>query len=106
MKARKIIFTSLFYLLVAAIVVYTIFPFYWAIVSSLKEGSALYKVDFLPPKPEWGNYTAIFKEQPFGKNILNSLVVAVSAEVFSCAHSITPTSPPGTLNFTGRTPLP
>jgi len=89
MKARKIIFTSLFYLLVTAIVVYTIFPFYWAIVSSLKEGSALYKIDFLPPKPEWGNYTAVFKEQPFGRNILNSLVVATSVVAISLALSVT-----------------
>src|SRR5437899_2110048 len=105
MKARKIIFTSLFYLLVTAIVVYTIFPFYWAIVSSLKEGSALYKVDFLPPKPEWGNYTAIFKEQPFGKNILNSLVVAVSVVVISLALSVTASYALGRINFRGRTPL-
>src|SRR2546427_10011543 len=91
MKARKIIFTSLFYLLVTAIVVYTIFPFYWAIVSSLKEGSALYKIDFLPPKPEWGNYTAVFKEQPFGRNIINSLVVATSVWAISLALSATAT---------------
>jgi len=105
MKARKIIGSTLFYLLVTAIVVYTIFPFYWAIVSSLKEGSALYKVDFLPPKPEWGNYTAIFKEQPFGKNILNSLVVAVSVVVISLALSVTASYALGRINFRGRTPL-
>jgi len=97
MKARKIIGSTLFYLLVTAIVVYTIFPFYWAIVSSLKEGSALYKVDFLPPKPEWGNYTAIFKEQPFGKNILNSLVVAVSVVAISLALSVTASYKPLTI---------
>jgi trehalose/maltose transport system permease protein len=105
MKARKIIGSTLFYLLVTAIVVYTIFPFYWAIVSSLKEGSALYKVDFLPPKPEWGNYTAIFKEQPFGKNILNSLVVAVSVVAISLALSVTASYALGRINFRGRTPL-
>src|SRR2546428_12121202 len=102
MKARKIIFTSLFYLLVAAIVVYTIFPFYWAIVSSLKEGSALYKVDFLPPRPEWGNYTAIFKQQPLGKNIVNSLGVAVSVAGPSLALSGTSGYAPGPIDSRGR----
>ena len=87
------------------LVLATAFPFYWAIVSSLKEGSALYKVDFLPPKPEWGNYTAIFKEQPFGKNILNSLVVAVSVVVISLALSVTASYALGRINFRGRTPL-
>src|SRR5437899_12999903 len=105
MKARKIIFTSLFYLLVTAIVVYAIFPYYWAIVSSLKEGSALYKIDFLPPKPEWGNYTAVFKEQPFGRNILNSLVVATSVVDISLALSVPASYALGRINFRGRTPL-
>ena len=44
MQARRIAGRVLFYLLVAAIIVYTVFPFYWAIVSSLKAGSALFQV--------------------------------------------------------------
>ncbi|HYD40647.1 MAG TPA: carbohydrate ABC transporter permease, partial [Anaeromyxobacter sp.] len=66
--ARRIVGRAFFYLLVAAIVVYTVFPFYWAIVSSLKEGSALYRVEALPPDPAWGNYAAIFAQQNFGRN--------------------------------------
>ena len=61
-----------FYFLVAAIILYTVFPFYWAVVSSLKAGSALYEVEFFPANPAWDNYVAVFREQPFGRNILNS----------------------------------
>ena len=46
MASRNFIGRALFYLLVASIIVYTVFPFYWAIVSSLKSGSALFSTDF------------------------------------------------------------
>jgi trehalose/maltose transport system permease protein len=105
MKLRKIIGTTLFYLLVVFIVVYTVFPFYWAIVSSLKEGSALYTVEFFPKNPKWGNYAAIFKEQPFGRNILNSVIVAVTVVSISLVLSVTASYALARINFRGRTPL-
>ena len=82
-KLKKLIGRIAFYLFLAVIVIYTVFPFYWAIVSSLKSGSELFKVDFWPPQPAWDNYVAVFREQPFGRNILNSLFVAVSTVVLS-----------------------
>jgi len=105
MKLRRIIGTTLFYLLVVFIVVYTVFPFYWAIVSSLKEGSALYTVEFFPKNPKWGNYAAIFKEQPFGRNILNSVIVAVTVVSISLVLSVTASYALARINFRGRTPL-
>jgi len=105
MRMRRIAGRVLLYLLVAFIIVYTVFPFYWAIVSSLKDGSALYQVDLFPPHPAWQNYTAIFAEQPFGRNILNSLVVAVSVVTVSLVLSVTASYALGRIEFRGRTPL-
>src|SRR5688572_31821735 len=68
-----------FYLLIAGIIFYAVFPFYWAIVSSLKTGSSLFQVEFWPSNPTLENYVALFQEQPFARNILNSLIVAVVA---------------------------
>ncbi len=67
-----------FYLMVAAIVLYAVFPFYYAIVTSLKTGSALFRVDYFPFTWDWQNYVAVFEQQPFGRNILNSTLVAVT----------------------------
>ncbi len=72
-----------FYLLLAAIVFYALFPFYWAIVSSFKTGSALFEVEFLPRRPELENYVMLFVEQPFARNILNSVIVAGGATAIS-----------------------
>jgi trehalose/maltose transport system permease protein len=82
-----------------------VFPFYWAIVSSLKEGSALYTVEFFPKNPKWGNYAAIFKEQPFGRNILNSVIVAVTVVSISLVLSVTASYALARIDFRGRTPL-
>ena len=66
-----------FQLAVLAIVVYAVFPFYYAVITSLKTGSALFRVDYFPFSWDWQNYVALFQQQPFGRNILNSVAVAV-----------------------------
>jgi trehalose/maltose transport system permease protein len=105
MSARKLVGRVLLYLLVAFIVVYTVFPFYWAIVSSLKEGSGLYVVEPFPSHPAWGNYTAVFKEQSFGRNILNSIIVATSVVSISLLLAVTASYALGRIAFRGRTTL-
>lgn len=105
MPVRRAVGRLFFYLLVAVIVVYTVFPFYWAVVSSLKEGSALYRVDFVPPHPAWGNYTGIFRQQDFARNILNSVIVAGSVVGISLLLSVTASYALGRIEFRGRTTL-
>jgi len=105
MPIRKAIGRFFFYLLVAGIVVYTVFPFYWAIVSSLKQGSALYQVNFFPKEPQWGNYAAVFSEQPFGRNIFNSAIVATTVVLISLLLSVIASYALGRVDFRGRTTL-
>jgi trehalose/maltose transport system permease protein len=104
-KIRRLLGRVGFYLLVAAIVFYTVFPFYWAIVSSLKSGSALFQVDFWPRDPAWDNYVAVFREQPFGRNILNSILVAVSTVILSLILAVLAAYALGRIDFRGRMPL-
>lgn len=94
-----------FYLLVAAILVYTLFPFYWAAVSSLKTGTDIFRVDFLPLNPAWGNYVSIFQEQPFGRNILNSILVASFTVALSLFLGLTAAYSLARVRFRGRLPL-
>lgn len=91
-----------FYALVAAILFYTVFPFYWAIVSSLKSGSAIFRVEFLPAAPTLENYRALFAEQPFARNIVNSLFVASVATAISLALAVTAAYALGRIKFRGR----
>jgi trehalose/maltose transport system permease protein len=104
-KAKKLLGRVAFYLFLALIIFYTVFPFYWAIVSSLKSGSELFNVDFWPPQPAWGNYVAVFQEQPFGRNILNSVFVAVSTVILSLGLAVAAAYALGRIQFRGRTTL-
>ncbi|MPZ11713.1 MAG: ABC transporter permease subunit [Kiloniellaceae bacterium] len=92
-----------FYLLVAAILFYTVFPFYWAIVSSLKSGSALFEAELLPWDPTFENYAAVFRDQPFARTIANSLIVATLATVLSLLLAASAAFALGRIRFRGRT---
>ncbi|HET6158271.1 MAG TPA: carbohydrate ABC transporter permease [Dongiaceae bacterium] len=102
---RKRIGTIAFYLLIAGIIFYAVFPFYWAIVSSLKTGSSLFQVEFWPSQPTLANYIALFQEQPFAHNIVNSLVVAVVATGISLFLALSAAYALGRIRFRGRTAM-
>jgi trehalose/maltose transport system permease protein len=104
-KAKRVLGRVGFYLLLAVIIFYTVFPFYWAIISSLESGSALFQVDFWPTDPVWNNYVAVFAEQPFGRNILNSILVAVSTVALSLGLAVLAAYALGRIRFRGRTTL-
>jgi trehalose/maltose transport system permease protein len=92
-----------FLALVALIVFYAVFPFYWAIVSSLKTGSALFETNLIPLHPTVENYVALFKEQPFAQNILNSAIVALVTTAISLGLAASAAYALGRMAFAGRT---
>jgi len=89
-------------LLIGAIVFYSLFPFYWAVVTSLETGSALFDVTPLPEQPAWSNYANVFREQPFGRNILNSVLVASSSVAISLALAVSAAYALARVSFRGR----
>lgn len=91
-----------FYLLIAGIILYAVFPFYWAIVSSLKSGSSLFVVEFWPANPTLENYVGLFREQPFARTILNSLIVAVAATGLALFLALAASYALGRIRFRGR----
>ena len=105
MSGRYILGRIGFYLLIAAIIFYAVFPFYWAIVSSLKTGSAIFDVEFVPANPSFDNYRTLFAEQPFARNILNSLIVATVATAISLFLAVTAAYALGRVRFRGRSAM-
>ncbi len=90
-----------FYALLLVITVVAVFPFYYAIVSSLKEPSQLFEVTYLPTL-NFDNYVNVFAEQPFARNIFNSLFVAVVVVAISLGLGTTAAYALGRVNFRGR----
>ena len=104
MKTRRY-YKAFLYLLSAIIMLVCVFPFYWAVVSSLKTGSSLFQVEFIPETIAWSNFLEIFKEQPFGRNILNSVFVAVGTVSASLFLAVTAAYALGRIQFRGRSAL-
>ena len=74
-----------FWLLVAAIAAFSLGPFLYAVVTSLRPGADLFTVAYWPGRPTLANYAAVFSEQPFGRNLMNSVVVAFAVVALSLA---------------------
>lgn len=96
---------AVFWLTVALVLLWTLFPYYWAIVTSFEAGSALFTVDFWPKDPRPANYADVFRSQPFGRNILNSTVVAVAVVALSLFLAVTASYALGRFSFRGQKTL-
>ena len=102
---KSIFWRVLFWLLVAAIVVFALFPFGYAILSSMLTGNALYDVtEVVKTGLSLANYKVIFanSDQPFWLNIINSLMVSVSVVAVSLFLGVTAAYALGRVQFKGR----
>lgn len=105
MTAKGTLLGAGFLALVAIIVMVSVFPLYYAVVTSLESGAALFEVNYLPAALDWSNYRAVFREQPFGRNILNSVMVATGVVLAGLALSVTASFALARIPFRGRTLL-
>ncbi|WP_239031818.1 carbohydrate ABC transporter permease [Paroceanicella profunda] len=87
--------------LIAVIVLFSVFPFYYAVVSSFKTGSELFEVTYWPTF-DMENYISIFTEQPFGRNVLNSVIVAFSVVALSLGLGVLASYALARVAFRGR----
>jgi multiple sugar transport system permease protein len=65
------------WLVVATIVIFCLFPFYWLINLSLKTGADLSDNSLIPPNPTLANYQSIFQNNDFVRALLNSVIVSM-----------------------------
>lgn len=101
-KWRKASQATAFALLVAALLVILLFPLYYAVITSFKSGPSIFEVDYLPASLDIANYLAIFAEQPFARNIGNSLLVSVAVVGLSLFLGLTAALALGRFRFRGR----
>ncbi len=90
------------YAAAVAIVVVSVFPFAWAVATSLKSGTALFDTAIFRTPSGFGNYVAVFSQQPFGRNILNSVFVAVCVVALALGLALLASHALGRVRFRGR----
>ena len=97
----------LFYVLVVAILIYTVFPFYWALRSSLSPISELFAtpVQWWPQNPTLDNYAQVFSNANFLYALRNSTFVAGSVTILSLILGALAAYALGRFSFRGRTPV-
>jgi len=78
------------YLLLAAMLAFLLFPFYWTFVTSIKPESELYgqTVTYWPQRATFDSYAKLFLEFKFLKPMANSLVVAAATTTISLTVSL------------------
>lgn len=84
-----------------------IFPFYWMIITSLKQRSEIIATTqtFFPTIVMWSNYVYVFQVFDFGTYMLNTIVVAIFSTIGTLLTTIFAAFAFARLKFKGREPL-
>jgi trehalose/maltose transport system permease protein len=91
-----------FYALVVFIVVVSIFPFYYAILTSFKSGTALFRIEYWPTSFSLDNYVSVLNSGSFPQNLLNSIFVASVTVALALFLAITAAFALSRVRFRGR----
>jgi trehalose/maltose transport system permease protein len=93
-----------FWLLIAAIFVYALFPFYWAIRSAFTPDSEQFStpIKYWPAHPTWENFREVLSQSTFQHALINSTIVAGSVTLFSLLIGSLAAYALGRFRFHGR----
>jgi trehalose/maltose transport system permease protein len=84
----------LFYVLVIAIIVFNLFPFFWALLSSFRPSNELFSTKLIPNALTLDHYVEVFKDPRFVQSLINSVIVAGSTVLIAlglgsvCAYAL------------------
>ncbi len=93
-----------FWLMLLVIVIYLLFPFYWAFRTSITPDNAQYTtpVQYFPASPTLKNYGDVFSNGNFVHALLNSAIVGVAVTVLSLIVGASAAYALARFNFRGR----
>lgn len=101
----SIVKNTAFYALVVLIVVFSVFPFYYAIITSFKTGNALFTIEYWPTSFSMDNYVSVIEAGSFTRNLLNSIIVAGLTVALSLLMAVTAAFALARVRFRGRSLL-
>ena len=103
-KVTKVITTILTYAFILALALIVVFPFYWMIITSLKQREEIIQVNqtFFPTIVMWTNYAYVFEVFDFTKYMTNTIVVAIFSTIGTLLTTIFAAFAFARLKFKGR----
>ncbi len=103
-RVMKILVQVLLYLFLGIMALIIIFPFYWMIISSLKD-TVEYRLPIptlFPQRIMWGNYLEAFTAANLGRLFLNTVLVGVVSTILSLVITVLSAFAFARLEFKGR----
>lgn len=106
-KVTRFFLTIILYILVTFLALMMIFPFYWMIITSLKNNSEIISANqtFFPTIVMWSNYVYVFQHFNFVTYMTNTIVVAIFSTIGTLITTIFGAFAFARLNFKGREAL-
>lgn len=105
-QRASVLSSALFWVLVLVILVYLLFPFYWALISALKTERELIQAPatYFPREISFVNFAAVLSNERFLRGLINSTIVATSVTVLSLLAGSFAGYALGKLRFRGKSP--
>ncbi len=104
-RRRRLASNGLWYLLLTAIAVITVFPFFWMLMTSLKgplDPITSVPPQFIPSDPTLDNYQKVLDALPIPRFFLNSVFVAVAVGALNVLVAALAAYPLARMRFPGR----
>jgi trehalose/maltose transport system permease protein len=100
----KVVRDLLFWALILLIIFYTLFPFYWAITSSITPANQLFTTPlrYFPANPTLNSYRTVFSNPDFIRALGNSVLVAGTTVLLSLLIGSFGAYALGRMRFRGR----
>ncbi len=106
MNQRPLLGNIVLYASAVLVVVISVYPFLYTVATSFKTGNELFSTNLLPTAPTWRNYIQLFEgRQPFGRHLLNSIMVATVTVTLAMLMAVTAAYALGRINFKGKSSL-
>lgn len=105
-QQRPLLGNIALYAAAVLVVVISVYPFLYTLATSFKTGNDLFSTSLLPAEATWRNYIQLFEgRQPFGRHLLNSIMVATVTVALAMLMAVTASYALGRINFKGKSAL-
>jgi trehalose/maltose transport system permease protein len=75
-ESKPVVLKVLFWIMVVIILVFNLFPFLYALVSSFRPSQELFSTQIVPRSLTIDHYLAVFKDPRFVMSLVNSIIIA------------------------------
>lgn len=99
---RSILQNMAFYFVVVLIVIISVFPFYYAVITSFETGTAIFKPNVLPEAFSLSNYETVFTQRSFLRSVVNSVFIASVTVLCALLLAVTASFALARVQFRGR----